>query len=213
MYKIIYYDTETTGLNCNNDKIIEIAAYDSTTKKSFSKLVNPEIQIPEETKILCNITDDMVKNEKTFEIVGKEFIEFCSPNAILIAHNNDNFDKLFLESEFKKANLIMPKWIFVDSLKWARKYRFDLPKHSLQYLRQIYDIEENEAHRALNDVIILQKVFEKMTDNLPIETVIKLLNKPKQELIEYMPFGKHAGKKLQEIPVSYIKWLQESEIF
>lgn len=205
----IYYDTETTGLNSEKDKIIEIAAFDPTTKKSFSQLVNPQMVIPEESIAICNITNEMVKEAPIFEEVGKNFIEFCPSNAILIAHNNDSFDKPFLEAEFKKANIAFPKWHFLDSLKWARKYRPDLPKHALQYLRQIYNIEENQAHRALNDVMVLQKVFEKMTDDLPIETVIKLLYKPKKENLEYMPFGKYQGKKLNQIPKSYIKWLQQ----
>ena len=80
------------------------------------------------------------------------FAEFCSGDVVLIAHNNDAFDKLFLEAEFQRAGLQMPEWIFIDSLKWSRKYRTDLPRHSLQFLREVYGIEANQAHRALDDV-------------------------------------------------------------
>jgi len=209
----IYYDTETTGLDSKNDRIIEIAAFDAVLNKSFSELVNPLIPISEASQILCGITNDMVKDSVTFDKVGKRFIEFCSGDVVLIAHNNDTFDKLFMDSEFKRANLEFPKWQFIDSLKWARKYRPDLPKHSLQYLRQIYKVEENKAHRALNDVIVLKAVFEKMIDDLPIETVMKLLSFQRKENIEFMPFGKFQGKKLAEVPKSYISWLQKSLVF
>ncbi len=208
----IYYDTETTGLNSQSDRIIEIAAFDPIKNKTFNELVNPNMPIPKESSDICNITDDMVKDAKTFDIIGKQFIEFCGPDTVLVAHNNDSFDKPFLEAEFKRVNLKMPSWSFVDSLKWARKYRPDLPKHALQYLREIYNIEANQAHRALNDVIILQKVFEKMIDDLDIETVSKLLYE-QDDLIEYMPFGKHQGKKLLDIPKSYIRWLEDSQVF
>jgi DNA polymerase III subunit epsilon len=209
----IYYDTETTGLNSEKDRIIEIAAFDPVRNKSFSQLINPKMIISEESISICNITNEMVKDALTFEEVGKMFIEFCSSDFVLIAHNNDSFDRPFLEAEYKRANLLMPKWYYLDSLKWARKYRPDLPKHALQYLRQIYNIEENQAHRALNDVIILHQVFEKMIDDLPIETIYKLLYKPSNESLEFMPFGKYQGKKLNQIPKSYIKWLEESAVF
>lgn len=209
----IFYDTETTGLYSEKDRIIEIAAFDPIRKKSFSQLINPRMLISEESIAINNITNEMVKDAPSFENAGNIFIDFCGSSAMLIAHNNDSFDKPFLEAEYKKANIQMPKWYFIDSLKWARKYRPDLPKHALQYLRQIYNIEKNQAHRALNDVIVLHQVFEKMVDDLPIDIIYKLLYKSKDENIEYMPFGKFQGKKLSEIPKSYIKWLEESSVF
>lgn len=216
-YRPIYYDTETTGLSAEKDRIIEIAAFDPVKNKTFSQLVNPQMPISEESIAICKITNEMVKDAPTFNEVGKMFIEFLGTDFILVAHNNDSFDKLFIDYEFKRANILFPKCYYVDSLKWARKYRPDLPKHSLQYLRQIYNIDENQAHRALNDVIILHQVFEKMTVDLPIETVLKLLyqpkEKPKNENLEFMPFGKFQGKKLNEIPKSYIKWLEQSSVF
>lgn len=211
--RAIFYDTETTGLSPKNNRIIEIAAFDPEQNRTFNELVNPKVPIPQESTNICNITDDMVKDADTFDIVGKKFIEFCSGDTILVAHNNDSFDRPFLEAEFNKEDIEVPKWDYVDSLKWARKYRADLPRHALQYLREIYNIEENQAHRALNDVVVLHKVFEKMVDDLPIETVFKLLYQTKSDLVEYMPFGKHQGKKLSEVPKSYIKWLDESNAF
>ncbi|MFA6118828.1 MAG: DUF3820 family protein [Parachlamydiales bacterium] len=209
----IYYDTETTGLDSKNDRIIEIAAFDPVSNKSFSELVNPMMMISEESMAICKITNEMVKDADIFENVGKRFIEFCSGDVVLVAHNNDSFDKLFLEEEFKRINIQFPKWQFIDSLKWARKYRPDLPKHALQYLRQIYKIQENQAHRALNDVIVLKQVFEKLVDDLPIEKVLELLIAKRIRNLEYMPFGKHQGKKLDEVPKSYIAWLNKSLVF
>lgn len=210
MIRPIYYDTETTGLSSKDDRIIEIAAYDPYLKKSFQSLVNPKMKIPLESQKICNITDEMVTNSPTFDKVVSEFIEFCKGDTILIAHNNDSFDIYFLKEEFKRANIDMPEWRFIDSLKWARKYRRDLPKHSLQYLREIYNIEKNQAHRALDDVLVLEKVFSKMVDDLDFETVYKLLNEKKEAL---MPFGKHRGTPLKDVPKNYVMWLGKSGAF
>jgi len=207
-YRAIYYDTETTGVKAGKDRIIEIAAYDPERDKSFCTFINPGCPIPAEVTQITHITDEMVKDALPFKDVAPQFIEFCSGDCLLIAHNNDAFDKLFLEAEFGWANIPFPAWKFLDSLKWSRKYRSDLPKHSLQFLREAYGIEANQAHRALDDVIVLHKVFSRMIDDLDLHTALNLLAQ-KSDIVR-MPFGKHAGKPLSEIPKDYVRWLKEN---
>lgn len=207
----IYYDTETTGTRPEEDRIIEIAAYDSIRKREFTMLVNPGIPIPEEATNIHGISDDMVKNAPSFQEVGAAFIEFCGDNGVLIAHNNDNFDRHFLAKEAERHGFTFPDWPMIDTLKWARKYRPDLPRHSLQFLRQIYNIPENRAHRALDDVIVLHQVFSQMIDDLDIETVLDLMQGGTSD--DTMPFGKHQGKPLSEVPADYIKWLAKQGAF
>ena len=205
----IYYDTETTGTRPGKDRIIEIAAFDPVREKTFASLINPGCPIPPESSQISHITDDMVKDSPVFASIAEEWISFCEGDAVLIAHNNDAFDQLFLEYEFQLMNRQMPQWKFIDSLKWSRKYRTDLPRHSLQFLRETYHIEANQAHRALDDVIILHQVFSRMIDDLPLTTVMELLNAPAQQSSR-MPFGKHQGKNLADVPKNYVEWLDES---
>jgi DNA polymerase-3 subunit epsilon len=210
----IYYDTETTGVKPDKDRITEIAAYDPVRNLSFCKFVNPEIPIPPEVTQITGITDDMVKDAPPFSVIGKEFFDFCSGPVILIAHNNDSFDKHFLVHEAKRGGLILPNFTYIDSLKWARKYRPDLPKHPLQYLREIYGIEQNQAHRALDDVIVLHKVFSLMIEDLPIDEVYNLIyNSTSSNVVRQMPFGKYRGEPLESIPKHYLKWLGQSGVF
>jgi len=207
--RIIYYDTETTGISADKDNIIEIAAYDLDNDTSFVELVNPERPIPPGATAIHHITDEMVSSAPTFADIGKRFIEFCHGEVVLIAHNNDNFDIHFLRNEFERHDMKMPEsWKFIDSLKWARRYRPDLPKHTLQYLREIYGIQINNAHRAMDDVIILHKVFSAMIKDLPIETVYNLISQKRK--ITSMPFGKHKGKPLDKVPKDYIEWLTDN---
>ena len=207
--KAIYYDTETTGLKPGSDRIIEIAAYDASNNTSFCTFVNPGMSIPEESVNITGITDVMVKDAPSFKEVALMFTDFCKGEVVLIAHNNDNFDKLFLEAEFTRAEVPLPRYPYIDTLKWARKYRSDLPKFSLQYLREIYGIKENNAHRALEDVMVMKQVFEAMTEDLTLEDIFSLLNK-KGGPITQMPFGKHRGVPLEKVPKSYLMWLSKS---
>ncbi|MEX0962365.1 MAG: DUF3820 family protein [Simkaniaceae bacterium] len=208
----IYYDTETTGVKVDKDRIIEIAAFDPFLDRSFSCLINPGIPIPKEASAIHKITDDMVKDAPSFKDVAKDFCSFCEGNVVLIAHNNDSFDQPFLEYEFKRHNVTFPDWKWLDSLKWARKYRPDLPRHALQVLREYFGFKANNAHRALDDVIILHKVFNMMIDDLELETVYELMSQ-KPQAIRLMPFGKHAGKPLKEVPASYVSWLSQQGAF
>lgn len=209
--RAIFYDTETTGFDAAKDRIIEIAAYDATTQASFVSLVNPGCPIPPETTAIHNITNEMVVSAPTFAEVLPEFLKFCEGDVVLIAHNNDAFDIHFLKHEFTRAQKEMPDWKFLDTLKWARKYRPDLPRHSLQFLREVYGIEANNAHRALDDVIILQKVFSLMTGDLTLEDIHTLSKQVRQ--LQHMPFGKHQGKPLAKVPKEYVAWLADSGAF
>ncbi|NGX60886.1 MAG: DNA polymerase III PolC-type [Chlamydiae bacterium] len=205
----IYYDTETTGIRPEKDRIVEIAAFDPVLDKTFVELVKPGIPIPKEASSVHGITDEMVGSASTFAEVGARFAAFCDGEAVLIAHNNDNFDKYFLREEAARHSLTFPDWPMIDTLKWARRYRPDLPRHSLQFLRHIFGIEENNAHRALDDVVVLYKVFSAMIDDLSIDTVLDLLENAPVPTPEVMPFGKYKGQPLSAVPPDYIAWLKK----
>jgi len=209
--RFIYYDTETTGVRPGKDRVIEIAAFDPLEDRQFCMFSNPGCPIPPEASAISHITDDMVKDAPPIGEVLQLFAAFCAGDVVLVAHNNDAFDRPFLEAEFQRGGVVMPEWVFVDSLKWARKYRTDLPRHSLQHLREAYGIAANQAHRALDDVIVLYQIFSRMIDDLSCETVLELLSQSSQ--VVRMPFGKHAGKMLAEVPKEYVKWLAQIGAF
>ena len=161
--------------------------------KCFECFVSPGISIPQEATAIHGITDDMVQSAPSFHTVMKEFTQFCDGNVILVAHNGAFFDFVFLYHECRRAQVSLPDhWQGLDSLIWARKYRKDLPKHSLQYLRQIYHIQENKAHRALDDAKMLAMIFSLMTDDLSYEEI----------------FNRGEGKKILE----YIKEARDGRV-
>lgn len=209
--RAIFYDTETTGVRPDKDHIIEIAAYDPVQNRTYEQLINPGCLIPAEATAIHHITNEMVENSPSFADVALEFIKFCEGNVVLIAHNNDGFDYHFLKNAFSRVGIEMPNWKFLDSLKWARRYRRDLPRHTLQFLREMYGIAANQAHRALDDVKVLHQVFSFMTDDLSMDEVYALLNKPRE--LHHMPFGKYQGTLLKDLPKDYVQWLAGSGAF
>lgn len=170
----IFFDTETTGTNVAKDRVVEIGAFNPTTGAVFDRLINPGIPIPPEASAISHITNQMVADAPSFAQVVLEFFEFCSGDTVLIGHNCDRFDIPILQNECQRTGVPFPRLCWLDSLEWARKYRKDLPRHALQYLRGIYGIPPNEAHRALNDVMILHQVFQAMIDDLSWDEVFSL---------------------------------------
>ena len=173
-YRPIFFDLETTGTRPDVDRIIEIAAFDPSNNQTFQRLVRPGIPIPKDASAINHITDEMVAQAPPFATAGAEFIKFCSGSVYLVAHNGEQFDLPFLRAECKRSSLTLPQeWGLIDTLKWARKYRRDLPRHSLQYLREHFNIPMNQAHRALDDVLVLHQVFSFLTDDLTIDEIAK----------------------------------------
>lgn len=201
----IFYDTETTGISSERDRIIEIAAFDPVRQCTFEKLINPGCSIPAEATAIHGISNEMVSAKPIFAKIAEEFVEFCEGEVVLIAHNNDGFDMHFLRSEFGRHQVAFPEWQFLDSLKWARRYRSDLPRHTLQFLRETYGIAANNAHRALDDVVVLHQLFTMMTDDLSIDQICALLKRTRE--LTHMPFGKYHGKPLSALPRDYVQWL------
>ena len=92
------FDLETTGFSPIQDKIIEIGAVKverGVITERFSTFVNPKIPIPFKITQLTSITDDMVVDAETIDVVLPKFLDFIG-DAVLVAHNA-GFDVSFIE--------------------------------------------------------------------------------------------------------------------
>jgi len=160
--RIIWYDIETTGLNLFRDKIIEIAAIDSN-KKKINFLINPEEKLSPYITTLTKITDDMLENEKTLKERKKEildFFNFNNDNQWIISHNNDGFDILMLMNNLDLKKSDIKSNIFCN-LKFSRKLEIT-SSCRLSILAKYFKIEGEQNHRALDDTILLKKVFKNL---------------------------------------------------
>jgi DNA polymerase-3 subunit alpha (Gram-positive type) len=158
MPKIIFYDFETTGLNVFHDEVIELAAIDQNGNL-YNELFKPEkAELSLYVKKLTGITDDMIKDKKSFKTDCKHFLDFVGSDddVYFIAHNN-NFDMLFLKKYLKTE--FNSKWKFIDSINLAKLVWPYKKSYSLAYLASCAEIEEINKHRACGDVATLIKLF------------------------------------------------------
>lgn len=191
MNRIIFYDLETSGVDTKNDSIIEIGAKDNYGN-TFNKLINPERIISNMIENLTGITNNKLKYrhtlEQSYELINNWF-DFEKKNknykeVYLIAHNGDRFDLKFMERHF---NI---KCKSIDTLKLFRKLLPNRNSHSIKTLCDIYKIDCSRHHRALDDVIILEKLFDKALELYSIKNDIDI-DKIKIEDIYYYTYDSY----------------------
>jgi DNA polymerase III epsilon subunit-like protein len=99
MDNLVFLDLETTGLNPQGDKIIEIAAVvwgEDGKREVFHSLVNPGFPIPLYIKRLTGIDDEMVAEAPRFAELEDQLAKIMS-GKVAVAHNAV-FDLSFLKA-------------------------------------------------------------------------------------------------------------------
>lgn len=129
--------------------------------EEFETLVNPEVPIPTHITEITGITDDMVKNSENIEKILPKFMEFVQ-GLTLVAHNSD-FDMGFMRHNAEKLGIEF-KNDSLDTLALSRQIYPEFKKHKLGMIAEKLGIKVDVAHRALDDVKTLVKVFAKMQE-------------------------------------------------
>ena len=157
--KYIVFDIETTGLSAANDRITEIGAVkieNGVITDRFSQLINPGINIPEFITKLTGISDEMVGDKPTIDIVLPQFLQFVG-DLPLIAHNA-LFDWGFIKKAAERMTKIIHNPV-IDTLQMARILLPDLKKHKLDVLCNHFNIKNANHHRAENDAEVTAYLF------------------------------------------------------
>lgn len=203
----ICLDCETTGLEPEKDRIIELAIVKFTFDKTldqFETLIDPQESISKESIQIHNITDDMVQGKPKIAEVLPKALKLID-NHIIVGHAIQ-MDIQFIMEEAKRSKI--PCKIhenpFLDTLRMARLYG-QSPVNSLEKLRQHFNIAEEGAHRAMSDVIVNIEVFKYLSEGFKSsKEILDRLKKPIS--LKTMPLGKHKGRSFSEIPDQYLHW-------
>lgn len=211
MKTFIAVDIETTGLNPQSDCILEIGGVkvvEGEIKETFSKLINPQIQIPRRITEITGIDDAMVKGAETVETVMEQFLEFAG-EGILLGHNV-KFDYSFLKVNADKMGHSFAR-NGIDTLYIARTLLPELESKSLASLCVHYGIENPCAHRAFEDAQTAAKLYFKLQEEfleknqaafLPRELYYKIkkeepiTKKQKNYLLDLLKYHKIQGEAI-----------------
>ena len=176
---MVYFDTETTGLNCFSCNVIELAMLSvefGDIIDEYDKFIRVGRPLPQKIINLTGIDDDMLntqgEDERTVAQDLKKRIEWAD---IMIAHNAQ-FDLSFIYFLLKR-HFPSEADDIVSSLNWIDTYtvlkdRKEYP-HKLIDAVHHYGIEEVNFHRAIEDT---KALFE----------VTKALKRERNDLVEYV---------------------------
>jgi exodeoxyribonuclease X len=210
--KIHIVDVETTGLDPEKDRIVELAAvmvsdmidgrwiaYDE--RQSF---VDPGIPIPPEASGVHHIIDEDVKGApQLFEAIEDVFGLDWQDGVDLIAGHNCRFDRDFLTPLRNKS------WI--DTWRCAMHVWPDAPGFGNQTLRYWLGIvlPRDGAHRALADARVTAEILIRLLAERSIDELRRLSTKA--VVLKKVGFGKHFGLLWTEVPKSYLEWARDQD--
>ena len=171
-------DTETTGLNHAEDKIIELGIvafeFDPITAEiiritdRYNGFEDPGRPLPKEIIEITGITDDMVREQ----CLDDEQVNNLANQATMVIAHNAGFDRKFVEARFP-VFATLPWACSVNQIDWQAER---ISTRVLEYLLFKFGLFIN-AHRALDDAegvlgILLGKlplsktpVFKALLDN------------------------------------------------
>lgn len=163
----IIFDTETTGLEFKNDRVIEIGGIELLnhfpTGRSFHVYINPgDRRVHPDALAVHGITDEFLKDKPTFDAIVDDLLEFFD-GARWVAHNA-TFDMTFINAEFERLGRPpVPAEMVVDTLALARR-KHPMGPNSLDALCRRYGIDNSHRtkHGALLDSELLAEVYIEM---------------------------------------------------
>lgn len=157
-------DTETTGLDTINDKLINIAAVKVKNFKIidfYDAYINPEMIIPPESIQWHHITDEMVVDKPTVSEVLPEFVKFVGDTTIVGHHIGFDIKMLNKDLKLHFDTELYNSWL--DTMMIYSKGIVMKDVHvTLDYLFEVYKVNCTGRHTALGDALATAEVFNKM---------------------------------------------------
>jgi DNA polymerase-3 subunit epsilon len=170
---IAMIDTETTGRDPAEDRIVEIAIVKGCAGGVLTRntwLIDPKRSIPEGASQVHGIYDKDVAGQPTFADVCDEVLA-CMADAIPAAFNA-GFDRGFLLAEIRRLQrsdradvpATRDHVVWMDPLVWARHLFPNERNRKLGTMASLLGVALENAHRATADAEAALMVMYKMAE-------------------------------------------------
>lgn len=158
-------DLETTGLDPKRERIIEIGAIrveGGEITERFSTFVNPCMELEPRIVELTGIRDEMLMSAPEIGDVIGEILAFCGELPLLGHHVI--FDYSFLKRAAVNAGYTFER-NGIDTLKLCRRFMPGEEKKNLAAACTWFEVEQEEAHRALGDAVSAHRLYQKLKEH------------------------------------------------
>ena len=159
----VILDTETTGLNFKEgDRIIEVGCVEAVnhvaTKNTLQFYCRVEKSISADAQKISGISNEFLKDKKTFAEHYLTFIDFIKEDPLII--HNAEFDIGFLNNELNIIGRPPLTNKITDTVSLARK-TLNTRIANLDYLCRRFNIDltQRKFHGALLDAHLLAEVY------------------------------------------------------
>lgn len=229
---VVFFDLETTGVNINSDRIVEICylkVYPNGNEETKSLRINPEMHIPEESSSIHGIYDEDVANCPTFKEVAKNIAKDIE-GADLAGFNSNRFDIPVLAEEFLRAgvdiDMTKRKFIDVQVIFHKMEQRTLVAAYKFYCGKNLEDAHSAEADtRATYEVLKAQldRYPEDLKNDMSFLAEMSSYNKNvdfagrvvyDDNGIETFNFGKYKGMAVEEVfkkDLGYYSWMMNSD--
>lgn len=171
------FDLETTGVNVEKDRIIEIGIIVFENEKiidRYNQLINPEIHIPKEATAIHGIKNEDVADKPTFRELADELIDRLNAQ-ILLAYNH-NFDCSVFTNECKRIGreITLPPTLDPFPFVWEHfKNTGKIKNAKLTTIADFLSIPLHSAHRAEHDAEATGHVLLGLSNHIKLPTEIE----------------------------------------
>lgn len=159
----IVLDTETTGLDPRDHRIIEIGALEMINHvpsgNTYHIYINPERDVEADAAAIHGITTEMLQDKPVFAAIVDDFMAFLGDSSLVI--HNAKFDMGFINAELKRLGREeLPMERAIDTLAMARR-KFPGGQASLDALCRRFGIDNShrDLHGAMIDTDLLADVY------------------------------------------------------
>ncbi len=171
---LVALDLETTGLDPAIDRIIEVGAVKfqgDRILEEFQTLVDPGRSVPSHITHLTGLRDkDFIHAPIWSEVLPQ--VKYFVGDAPVVGHN------IRFDIEFLRQNGIPLDNPLIDTFVLASVTHPSLPRYSLSSLVSLFDLEAEDAHRALNDSFMTAGLYQRLWEKafeLPINTLSEIV--------------------------------------
>ncbi len=170
MSRLVFLDTETTGLKPDNDRLIEIGCVEvidrALTGQQYHTYINPKQTVNAGAFAVHGLSNEFLLDKPVFSDVAADFLAFIDQAEVII--HNAPFDTGFINMELSRLSKhykpLNHYCTITDSLSEARqKHRGQ--KNTLDALCDRYQVNRQGRtfHGALLDAQLLADMYLKMT--------------------------------------------------